>query len=92
MASGLGFKIQKPKKLKNLFEYFFGEDQGRYLIEISKNNLKKAQTITKKNSTFFEIFAEVQNDTFEVEKIFSLKTKDLHKHNNKWYKSYNAIN
>ena len=41
MASGLGLKIYKPKKFSNSFEYFFGEDQGRYLIEISKNNLKK---------------------------------------------------
>ena len=41
ISSGLGLKIYKPKKLSNSFEYFFGEDQGRYLIEISKNNLKK---------------------------------------------------
>ena len=41
IASGLGLKIYKPKKLANSFEYFFGEDQGRYLLEISKNNLKK---------------------------------------------------
>ena len=25
----LWYKIEKPKKLTNLFEYFFGEDQGR---------------------------------------------------------------
>ena len=40
ISSGLGLKIYKPKKLANLFEYFFSEDQGRYLIEISKNSLK----------------------------------------------------
>ena len=92
IASGLGLKIYKPKNLTNLLEYFFGEDQGRYLIEISKFNLKKVETFLKKNNVFFEIVAEVQNDTFEIEKTFSLKTKDLHNYNNQWYNKYNAIN
>ena len=92
IASGLGLKIYKPKKLTNSFEYFFGEDQGRYLIEISKNNLKKVESFLKKNNTFVEIAAEIQSDIFEIEKTFSLKIKDLHKHNNRWYTKYNAIN
>jgi phosphoribosylformylglycinamidine synthase len=92
ISSGLGLKIYKPKKLTNSFEYFFGEDQGRYLIEFSKNNLKKIETFLKQNSVFFEVIAEVQNDIFEIEKTFSLKTKDLHDYNNQWYSKYNAIN
>ena len=92
ISSGLGLKIYKPKKLSNSFEYFFGEDQGRYLIEISKNNLKKIETFLKQNNVFFEVIAEVQNDIFEIEKTFSLKTKDLHDYNNQWYSKYNAIN
>ncbi|SUZ93376.1 uncharacterized protein METZ01_LOCUS46230 [marine metagenome] len=92
ISSGLGLKIYKPKKLSNSFEYFFGEDQGRYLIEISKNNLKKIETFLKQNSIFFEVIAEVQNDIFEIEKTFSLKTKDLRDYNNQWYSKYNAIN
>jgi len=90
--SGLGLKIYKPKKLANLFEYFFGEDQGRYLIEISKNNLKKIEAFLKQNNVFFEVIGEVQNDTFEIEKTFSLKIKDLHNYNNQWYSKYNAVN
>jgi phosphoribosylformylglycinamidine synthase len=92
ISSGLGLKIYKPNRLSNSFEYFFGEDQGRYLIEISKNNLKKIETFLKQNSVFFEVIAEVQNDIFEIEKTFSLKTKDLHDYNNQWYSKYNAIN
>ena len=72
--------------------FFFGEDQGRYLIEIDKNNLKKVETYLKKNNVFFEIIAEVQKDVFEIEKMFSLKTKDLHNYNNQWYNKYNATN
>ena len=29
-----GIKIKKPKYLINEIEYFFAEDQGRYIIEI----------------------------------------------------------
>ena len=92
MFSGLGLKIFKPKKLTNHIEYFFGEDQGRYLIEISPNNKSKVENILKKNNVFFDHVAEVQNDTFEIEKILNLKIKDLHFYNNQWYKKYNGIN
>ena len=90
--SGLGLKIYKPKKLANLYEYFFGEDQGRYLIEISKNNLKKIESFLKKSNIFFEVIAVVQNDTFEIEKTLNLKIKDLRNYNNQWYNKYYAIN
>ncbi len=92
MASMLGLKIVKPKKFKDLNEYFYAEDQGRYLLEIERNNLKKIEDILKKNNIFFEIIAEVQNDMFEVDKTFSIKTKELFDYSNKWFKNFNAVN
>ena len=32
--------LKKPQYLINKFEYLFGEDQGRYIIEIEENNFK----------------------------------------------------
>ena len=61
------------------------------MIEIDKNSTK-VETYLKKNNVFFEIIAEVQKDVFEIEKMFSLKTKDLHNYNNQWYNKYNATN
>ena len=92
MASMLGLKILKPKKFANLNEYFFAEDQGRYLIEIEVDNLKKVEGILKKSNIFYEVVAEVQNDIFELSKTFSIKTQELYKNNNKWFKKFNAIN
>ena len=92
ISSGFGLKIIKPKKLINYYEYLFGEDQGRYLIEISKDNLNNVQNFLKKNSTYSEIVAEVQNDTFQMEEIFKLNVKDLKKINNEWYNKFNALN
>ena len=92
ISSGLGLKIYKPQKLTNYFEYYFGEDQGRYLLEISKNDLKKIENFLNKNNIFFEIIAEVQKDNFELEKVFNIKTKDLYNYNDQWYNKFNAIN
>ena len=36
-----GINLKKPKYLINEIEYFFGEDQGRYVIEVNKESLKK---------------------------------------------------
>ena len=48
LTSNFGAKIQKPKKLTNLFKYFFGEDQARYVIEIEvTNNLSNVEKILK---------------------------------------------
>ena len=92
MASMLGLKIYRPKRLTNSVEYFFAEDQGRYLLEINKNNLKKIESSLKKNNIFFEVVAEVQNDVFEIEKEFSMKVNDLYNCNNQWYHKFNAVN
>ena len=92
ISSGLGMKIFKPKKLTNYIEYFYGEDQGRYVVEINKDNMPNIEKYLKNNNIFFEIIGEVQNDTFGIEKIFSLKIKDLQNYNNQWYNNFNAIN
>ena len=92
MASMLGLKILKPKKFTDLNEYFFAEDQGRYLIEIEVDNLKKVESILKKSNIFYEVVAEVQNDIFELSKTFSIKIQELYKNNNQWFKKFNAIN
>jgi phosphoribosylformylglycinamidine (FGAM) synthase-like enzyme len=88
LSSNLGLKIDKPKKLSNLMEYYFGEDQGRYLIEIEKNQLNKVKKILKENNIFNEIVATVQKDYFEVDGKMKIKINDLYKTNNKWYHNY----
>ena len=92
IASMLGLKINKPKKFSDLNEYFFAEDQGRYLLEIEKNNLEKIEKMLKKDNTFYEVVAEVQNDIFEIDKTLSIKTEELYKCNNQWFNKFNAVN
>jgi phosphoribosylformylglycinamidine synthase len=49
-----GIKINPFKELINKFEYFFGEDQGRYVIELSKSNIEKTKLILEKNSVHYD--------------------------------------
>ena len=51
--------IIKPKKLKNIFEYFFGEDQGRYIVEIDDDKFDLVEKILKESNVFYEIIANL---------------------------------
>ena len=86
--SSYGVKIQKPKKLTNIFKYFFGEDQSRYILEIDKKNFNKVEKILKTNNIFSENIGFVQKDYFEIEGEMKISIKDLFKINNQWYSNY----
>ena len=88
MASDFGLKIQQPKKLTNPIEYFFGEDQGRYILEVDSSNIKEVEKRLINNNTYFERIGFTQRDYFEIEKEFKTKVKDLFEINNQWYNKY----
>tara|TARA_Y100000590_G_scaffold224330_1_gene253718 strand:+ start:893 stop:3085 length:2193 start_codon:yes stop_codon:yes gene_type:complete len=83
-----GFKINRPKLLMSKFEYYFGEDQGRYIVEIEPNNLSEVKNLLKDNSVHFdEIGTVIQNDII-IDKETILHIDDLVKSNTKWLESY----
>jgi phosphoribosylformylglycinamidine synthase len=88
MASEYGAKIFKPKKLTNLFKYFFGEDQARYIVEIDENNLFKVEKILKENNIYHENIGLTQKEFFEIEKELKISKNNLFKINNEWYNNY----
>ena len=92
MASQYGVKIFKPKKLTNLVEYYFGEDQSRYLIEVDKNNYLKLEKLLKDNNIYFDNIGFTQKEYFELDKDLKIGVKELYEINNKWYKQFNGLN
>ena len=88
ISSDFGAKIQKPKKLTNVLKYFFGEDQARYIIEISESNLSKVVKILKDNGIYYENIGFTQKEYLEIEGELKISTKDLFKINNEWYNNY----
>ena len=88
MGSNYGAKIIKPKKLTNPFNYFFGEDQSRYILEIEKGNLEKVEKILKNNNIFYENIGSTQKDYFEIQGELKININALYKINNQWYNNY----
>jgi len=88
LGSNYGAKIFKPKKLANLSNYFFGEDQARYIIEVEANNLSKTEKILKDNGVYYENIGFTQKEYFEIEGELKISNKDLYKINNEWYNNY----
>jgi phosphoribosylformylglycinamidine (FGAM) synthase-like enzyme len=69
-------------------EYYFGEDQGRYLLEIEPKNYQKVVKNLNENNIFNEKIATVQKDKLEIIGELKLNIDDLYKINNTWYNNY----
>ena len=88
ISGNKGVNFYKFKDLINIYQYFFSEDQGRYIIEVDKNNIKKLENILKKNSVHFDLLGEttdkeiIINDepTFTVDKITEIYKGWLYKY------------
>ena len=88
IAGKLGADIKAPNSLINLNEYFFAEDQSRYIIEISENNYNDITKILDKNSVFFEKIGITQKDRLVLKKEFDISVEELKKANNSWFSKY----
>jgi len=83
-----GIKINPIKGLINKFEYFFGEDQGRYVIELTKNNLEKVKLILEKNSIHYDEIGIVDKSKIIFDNKINLFVDDLEKENKTWLRKY----
>ena len=88
LKSSIGFLFTKQIKKLNKFQYLFGEDQGRYLIEVSNDNLGKINKLFDENNTYREEIGITQKNFFEFEDEFKIDIKSLLKINNEWYYKY----
>ena len=83
-----GVKMNKPKYLINTYEYLFSEDQGRYLIEVSKNKLKKVEELLDENSIHYEQLGYVIKEKIEFSEKSNISIDELKKGNKQWLKQY----
>ena len=88
ISGNIGAKVDLPKKLINLNEYFFSEDQSRYIIEIKAENLEKTVKILNKNSVFFEKLGTTQKENLYLKGEFDISISELKKLNNSWFQNY----
>jgi len=83
-----GIKINPIKGLINKFEYFFGEDQGRYVIELTEKNLEKVKLILEKNSIHYDEIGTVDKSKIIFDNKINLIVDDLEKENKTWLRKY----
>ncbi len=83
-----GIKISKPKSLINEIEYFFAEDQGRYLIEINKEDLKEVTKILDKNSVHHEEFGIISKKDMIINEKTKLTIDELKSYYTNWLTKY----
>jgi len=88
ISGNKGINIRKPENLVNYFEYFFGEDQGRYLIEIEKKDLNKVKSILDNNSVYFSEIGIIQEKNIILKDKLNVTIDELIKSNNTWLTNY----
>ena len=54
IKGNIGISLKKPKFLINEIDYLFGEDQGRFIIEINPKDFKEVTKILDKNSVHYD--------------------------------------
>ncbi len=83
-----GATLKKPNYLINEFEYLFGEDQGRYIIEISKDDLKNVTKILKDNSVHYDELGMVNEGDLIINDKTKVSIDDLIKSHTTWLTNY----
>ena len=83
-----GIKLDKIKNLINKFEFYFSEDQGRYIVEITKKNEAKITKILKDNSVHFDKLGVITKKDIIIKDEQILTVDDLIECNKKWLKEY----
>ena len=83
-----GATLKKPNYLINQFEYLFGEDQGRYIVEISNDDLESATKILQENSVHFDELGSVNDDSLMIDDKTKVSIDDLIKSHTNWLTNY----
>ena len=88
IKSGKGVKLFPLESLVNKFEYFFGEDQGRYIIEIKPKNLENVENMLNKESIHFDKLGLVEGNKITLENDLKLSIDEIKEDYKKWLKEY----
>ena len=83
-----GIKLNKPNYFINKFEYFFGEDQGRYIVEIEKEKYAKVKEILAKNSVHYDELGIIVENDMIIDSKTKISIDELSTSNNSWLKEY----
>ena len=72
----------------NEIEYFFAEDQGRYIIEIDPKDIKEVTKILDKNSVHHEELGVIIDKDFIINDKTKVTIDELKSYNTNWLINY----
>ena len=83
-----GINLKKPKYLISDIEYFFSEDQSRYLIEVTKKDLKKVTNVLDKNAVHYDELGVINEDQLYINEKSKITIDELKSSNTSWLNNY----
>ena len=83
-----GINLKKPKYLINEIEYYFAEDQGRYIVEITKKDLKMVADILNKNAVHFDELGVINESHLFINEKAKITIDELRSSNTDWLNNY----
>ena len=84
----IGINIEIPNNNISNNQYLFGEDQSRYIVEISETNKNEVYGILKENSVYFEQIGKTIKENMVIKNEFNVSIDELKKINSEWFTNY----
>ena len=88
LSGQIGTKMKVKFNKINPYEFLFGEDQSRYIIEVNEKNKKNVCKILEKNSIYYDIIGKTQKEYLSLNDDFNIKLSDIKNLNSLWFKDY----
>ena len=86
LENKIGMEITLSNKEISNNEWFFSEDQSRYII-ISKKN-ESLTELAKKSKVLLKQIGKVKGKSLKIKNSFDISIKELINNNNKWFNNY----
>ena len=83
-----GVNLKSPKGLFNKFNYFFGEDQGRYIVEIDYTKVDKVEEMLKENSVHFDKIGIINKNILILDDEIKIDIRILEDKYKNWLNNY----
>ncbi len=83
-----GIELKKPKFLISEIEFFFSEDQGRYIIEINPKDLKEVSKILEKNAVHYDELGIIKDKYMTINDKTKVTIDELKSYNSNWLNNY----
>lgn len=86
LENKIGMEITHSNQELSNNEWFFSEDQSRYII-ISKKN-ESLTELAKKSKVLLKQIGKVKGKSLKIKNSFDISIKELINNNNKWFNNY----